>query len=278
MRITDGHIADYKRRGYAVVENFLTREELAGALAGFHQVCPTWEEFQAGRRIEDHRRVFPWCHTGLNFVTTHPEIVAAAERIIGTREIKLACSDINGRYATQQVGEAFHIDHGNNTLGPLMPEDHSNITMAMVLTDVRPGMAPTMVVPWGEPDANAIPMTLPAGSLFFYSTNTTRHSASPFTAPSGFRATLWTIWCRKDHAWEGRGWTYKSQAHHPAMVKAFERYIADATPRQMELIGFPAPGAPLWTRAYIEGMAKRYPGFDTRPYLDALDERTRPAA
>ena len=270
MRITDEHISQYKRRGFAVVEDFLTRAEIREALEGFHQVCPTFEQFRAGARPDEARRIFPSEHTGLNRITTHPELVSAAERIIGTREIKLACSDVNGRYAGQEVGEAFHIDHGNNTLGPIMPEDHSNITLAMVFTDVAPGMAPTLVVPWGEPDSAAVPMTLRAGSLYLYSTNSTRHSASPFTAPTGYRATLWTIWCRKDHAWEGRGWTYKSAGGHKAAALA--RYIADATPRQLELIGFPAPGAPLWTRAYIAGMAARYPGFDTRPYLAALCE------
>jgi hypothetical protein len=274
-RITDAHIAEYKRRGFAVAERFLTPDEVAEALAGYHLVCPTVEQFRAGKRADEGQRIFPWNHRGLNRIATHPELVSAAERIIGTREVKLACSDINGRYAGERVGEQFHIDHGNNTLGPLMPEDHSNITLALVLTDVAPGMSPTLMVPKGEPDSAAVPMTLPAGSAIIYSTNHTRHSASAFTAASGYRATLWTIWCHKDHAWEGRGWTYKSA---PWKDEAFARYIADATPRQMELIGFPPPGAALWTPAYIAGMAARYPGFDTRPYFAALAASATSAA
>jgi hypothetical protein len=270
MRVTDDHIAHYKRHGYAVVERFLAEEEIAEAMAGFHTVFPTWEEFKGGKqRLAREHNIFPWEHRGLNRIATHPELVSAAERIIGSREVKLACSNVLGRYAGDEIHEWFHIDHGGNTLGPILPEDHGNITMALTLNDVQPGMAPTLVVPWGEPDSAAVPMTLPAGSLYIYSTHTTRHTASPFTTPSGLRASLWTIWCHKERVWEGRGWTYKSCPHK---AEAFQRYIADATPRQLELIGFPPPGAPLWTRAYIDGMAARYPGFDTAPYLEALGE------
>jgi hypothetical protein len=276
MRITDDHIEHYRRRGFAVVERFLTSDEVAEAMAGFHTILPTWEEFSAGKpRLDREYNIFPWEHRGLNRIATHPELVSAAERIIGTREIKLACSNVLGRYAGDPIDTWFHVDHGLNTLGPILPEDHGNITMALTLGDVQPGMAPTLVVPWDEPDSAAIPMTLPAGSLYIYSTHSTRHSASPFTAPSGLRASLWTIWCRKDHVWEGRGWTYKSC---PRKVEALQRYIADATPRQLELIGFPPPGAPLWTPAYIQGMATRYPGFDTGPYLEAIGRSRLSAA
>ena len=44
------------------------------------------------------------------------------------------------------------------------------------------------------------------------------------------------------------------------------RFMAEATPRQRELLGFPAPGDGLWTEKFIEGMAKRYKGFDPAPY------------
>jgi len=110
-------------------------------------------------------------------------------------------------------------------------------------------------------------MCLPAGSLYLYSTMSTRHSASPFTKPSGYRATLWTIWCRQDRPWEGRSFTYKSSGGQK--TAALERYIRESTPRQLELIGFPAPGDALWSRDYLAGMVRRYPGFNPEPYLEA---------
>lgn len=269
MRVTEQHIATLRKQGFAVVERFLTADEVARALAGFHRVFgPTFPEYLAGKRADYSQNLFPWDDSGLNQTVLHPELISAAERIIGTRDIRLACSDINGRYATQEVQERFHVDFGNNTLGPELPEDFSNVTLALVLTEVRPGMAPTLMVPWGKPDSAAVPMLLPAGSLYMYSTMTTRHSASPFTAPEGLRATCWTIWSRKDRPWEGRGWTHKSSG--PQKADAYQRLISEATPRQLEMIGFPPPGDPLWTPAYLAGMARRYPGFNTAPYLAAL--------
>src|SRR4051812_45211042 len=137
MRVTDEHIAHYRRRGYAVIERFLTPDELADALDGYHRVFPSWEERRAGREPAREQNLFPWDHRGLKRTATHPELVAAAERIIGTRAIKLACCDINGRYAGDDVSTCFHLDQGNNTLAPILPEDHRNVTLALVLTDVQ---------------------------------------------------------------------------------------------------------------------------------------------
>jgi len=272
MRITDEHIATYKRRGYAVVENFLTVSEVTAALKGFHAVfAPTWEEHLQGKKPDYSQQIFPWDDSGLNAAATHPELIRAAERIIGTRDIRLADSDINVRYAGTMLGDGFHIDVGNNTLGPVLPEDHSNITMAIMLTDVLEGMSPTRMVPWGHHDQESEPITAPKGSLIIYSTMTTRHSATSFTAAQGLRGTLWTIWCRQDRPWEGRSFTYKSAGGQKEA--ALRRYISEATPRQMEMIGFPPAGHPLWNREYIEAMALRYPGFQTAAYYAAIPAR-----
>ena len=59
--------------------------------------------------------------------------------------------------------------------------------------------------------------------------------------------------------------TYKSGAAGEAM----KRFMAEASPRQRELLGFPPPGDALWTPAFIQGMAERYPGFDPGPYEEA---------
>jgi hypothetical protein len=277
-RITDRHLDHYRQHGYAVVERFLTREEVAAAMEGVQAVFPTDQERLAGKKVDESQRVFPWNHRGLNQAALHPELIDAAQRVIGTREIRLSCSDINVRYPGFVQNEGgFHIDFGNNTRGPRRPEDHGNMTFGMVLTDVAPGMAPTLVVPWGKSDAEAIPMTLPAGSVYIYSTHSTRHSASTFTATSGLRATMWTIWCRKDRPWDwGRAFTYKDCGHHKE--PAIRRAIAEASPRQREMLDFPAVDDPLWTEEFVQGMVERYPGFDPEPYHAARRRRERGAA
>ena len=39
------------------------------------------------------------------------------------------------------------------------------------------------------------------------------------------------------------------------------KILSEATPRQLELFGFPKARDPFWTPEYVAGMEKRYPGF-----------------
>jgi hypothetical protein len=268
--ITDHHLALYRRQGFAAVPGFLPPERVARVRAAYHRrFAPTWEEYAAGRRPDPAQGLFPWDESELNQLTLDPAIIDAAERIIGTSAIRLSDCDVNSRYAGEPHGIGFHVDQGNNTLGPVRPEDHGNITFVVLLSDVLPGMSPTRVVPWGRSDDEGVDMALPAGSLFLYSTHTTRHTVTPFTAPAGMRAAMWIMYCRQDRPWDcARPFTYKWCGHHK--VPAIGRAIAESTPRQLEMLGFPPPGDALWSEAFIHGMAERYPGFDVRPYLAAL--------
>ena len=51
-----------------------------------------------------------------------------------------------------------------------------------------------------------------------------------------------------------------------------ERLVANATPEQRSIMGFPKPGHTYWTAQKIEGVTARYGklGFDPKPYIDAL--------
>ncbi len=267
--ITDAHIATYRRQGFATVPGFLPCDQVERVRAAYHrQFAPDWADYVAGKRPDAQQALFPWDDSDMNRLTLHPEIIDAATRIIGTPGVRLSDCDVNARYAGEGHQPWVHVDQGNNTLGPVRPEDHGNITFVVLLVDVLPGMSPTRLFPWGRPDDEAVDMLMPAGSLFFYSTHTTRHTVTPFTAPTGMRAAMWIMYCRQDQPWDcARPFTYKWCGGHKDA--AIRRVIAESTPRQLEMLGFPAPGAPLWTESFIRGMAERYPGFDTAPYLAA---------
>lgn len=51
-----------------------------------------------------------------------------------------------------------------------------------------------------------------------------------------------------------------------------ERLVAEASPLQRALMGFPYPGDASWTAAGVEAVAARFGplGFDATPYRDAL--------
>jgi hypothetical protein len=270
--ITDDHVAHYRRHGYAIVRDFLPAAEVARVRAAYHRVfAPDWDGYVAGKRPDAQQGLFPWDDSALNRLTLHPEIIDGATRIIGTPAIRLSDCDINYRYAGERYDVGVHVDFGNNTLGPVRAEDHGNITFVVLLVDVKPGMAPTRVVPWGRPDDEAVDMTLPAGSLFLYSTHSTRHTVTPFTAPTGMRAAMWIMYCRQDRPWDcARGFTYKWCGGHKEA--AIRRAIAESDPRQLEMLGFPPPGDALWSESFIRGMVERYPGFDPLPYRAALHQ------
>lgn len=266
MHITDEQLARYKKAGFLIVENFLSKEEQEAALDGiFSLFAPPYDRWVANNRENDtaNQGLFPWDHSGLNHVTTHPDLVNAAERILGTREIRLGEGHLGIKYAGQEHNTNFHIDYGNNTLGPLIdPDDFMHLACFYCFDDVTIDTAPIRMVANGHPDEEFVAMVVPGGSVCLYSVFT-RHAASDFIGETGHRPAMWVGFNRKDRPWDGaRTFTYKSGAKGEAM----NRFMAEASPRQRELLGFPPPGDALWTEQYTEGMATRYKGFDPAPY------------
>ncbi len=270
MKLTDRQINLFREQGYVTVENFLTEEERASALDGFfHFFSPAFNDFVANGRTNStpQQAIFPWDHSGLNHINTHPDLIDAAERILGTREIRLCEGALGMKYAGEDYGGfLYHIDYGNNTLGPIPePDDFMHIQCLYLLDDVEPGMGPIMMVPSGKTEKNAVPITVPGGSVCLYSIFTL-HSPSPWTIDKGHRPAMWANFCRKARPWDGgRAFTYKNGAGSESMT----RFMVEASPRQRELLGFPPPGDPLWSDTFLQGMSARYPGFDPEPYQSA---------
>ena len=267
MHITDAQLATYKKQGFLIIENFLTEDEREAALHGFFTLfAPPFDKYESQKRQNNtpKQALFPWDHSGLNHVTVHPDLVDAAKRVFGTREIQLCEGHLGMKYAGEKShGTEFHIDYSNNSLGPIIePDDYMHMDFFYCFDDVERDLAPIRLVPNGRPDEEAVPMIVPGGSVCLYSIFT-RHAASEFTSHRGHRPAMHVCYSRKDRPWDGgRTFTYKSGTSNEAMC----RFMVEATPRQRELLGFPPPGDPLWTKQFIEGMVKRYPGFDPVPY------------
>lgn len=265
MRLTDEHIATYQRDGFVVVENFIPRDEARAALEGFHQYFPT-------TGTQGSWRCFPTAHSGLNQLFMHPTLIDAAERIHGDRDLLLADGMFGVRYAGEDPrtigGGAWHIDYANNTLGPEILDRgqmHLFPTFGIYLTDVGPGDAPIRMARHGESDAQGVDILGPAGTLWIYSLFT-RHTATPFTNPVGYRAVVSTILTPRRRLYDcARLITQKSGAESACLAKV----LTEASPRQLELFGFPPAGDPFWTPAYVAGMERRYPGFRGELYRRA---------
>lgn len=257
MRITDRHIASLKQDGFVVIENFLSSAEAAAALAGFHDYFP--KTGQSGSW-----RTFPTEHTALNHVFMHPDVIDAAERIHEDADLLMADGMFGVRYAGENPdsigGAHWHLDYANNTLGP---EIHDRAEMAkfptfgIYLNDVGPGDAPIRMMRHGQTHADGIDITGPAGTLWIY-TLFTHHTATPFMNPTGYRAVASTILTPRKRIHDvARLITQKSGTSAASLAKI----LSEATPRQLELFGFPKARDPFWTPEYVAGMEKRYPGF-----------------
>ena len=267
MRITDEQIAQLRRDGFLIVPGFLSPSEMQAAREGFFKcyapAYPDWiAQGKPSERLGQH--VFPFENSGLNNACAHPDLIDAAERIIGTRAIRMTEAHLGIKYFSEKHWAAVHIDYGNNTLGP-EPEEGAldHLAVFYCFDDVRPGMAPIMMIPKGQPDSAAIPMIVPAGSICFYGMGT-KHTASDWTGEPGHRPTAWIGFTRLDRPWDAaRTFTYKSGASWSGMKK----FIEEASPRQREIIGFPA--VDQWSEKFLAGMVKRYPGIDPTPYQNA---------
>jgi hypothetical protein len=184
------------------------------------------------------------------------------------------------KYAgTGDFDQGLHLDYQGNTLVvPREDADYRQINMILYYTDVTPELGPTFVVSqektrdlpmWPthrtrkkspELYKHEKPVLAEAGDLLIFGMKTW-HRASDLAAESGARFTHHLVYRAAQHAFQGyHQW---SQFGEKAELAAF---IESATPRQREVIGFPAAGDAYWNVETIQAVSLRYPGMDMTPY------------
>jgi ectoine hydroxylase-related dioxygenase (phytanoyl-CoA dioxygenase family) len=288
VRITDQHTQHLLRHGYAIVPNFLTGPELAAARANVLRYFPTAEELAAtperyGSIVEDpeHLQVeFPFAGDALDDVSTHPDLVAFVERLLGTRDVMLSQAAIWAKYAgTGDFEQGLHLDYQGNTL--VVPRDdgaYRQVNMILYYTDVELDMGPTYVVSqektrhlplWPthrtrkkDPQLykDERPVLATAGTLFVFSMRTW-HRASNIEAAAGVRLSHHLVWRAAEHAFAGYH-LWSRMGENPEL----QRFVERATPRRREVLGFPPPGHPYWNDETLAAVALRYPKMDMSPY------------
>src|SRR4051812_16051674 len=156
MRITEKHIESLTRHGYVIVPNFLSRDELDRARQNFSQYFPSADELASTPQrygfVHDdpeHLQVeFPFAGDALNDISTHPELIAFAQRMLGTDDVLLSQAAIWAKYAgTGDFDQGLHLDYQGNTL--VVPRDDGafrQINMILYYTDVTEDLGPTYVV------------------------------------------------------------------------------------------------------------------------------------
>src|SRR4051812_21168403 len=196
-----------------MLEYFPTSDELAATPQRYGSIFEDPEHLQ----VE-----FPFADDALNHVSTHPEIVAFVERILGTRDILLSQAAIWAKYAsTGDFDQGLHLDYQGNTLVvPRDDGDYRQVNMILYYTDVTPEMGPTYVVSQEETRELPLwpthrprkkneklyederPVLAQAGDLLIFSMRTW-HRASDMTAESGARFSHHFVWRSAAHNFQG---------------------------------------------------------------------------
>ncbi len=294
MRIRPEHIDHLQLHGYAIVEDFLGAEELSAARENLLRYVPTAEELAAtperyGWIFDDPENLqteFPFAGYALNDVTTHPDLIAFVEGLLGTRDVLLSQSALWAKYAgTGNFEQGLHLDYQGNTL--VVPRDDGafrQVNMILYYSDVNESMGPTFIVSqqhtrqfplWpthrprkknAELYRHERPFVGNAGSLLIFGMRSF-HRASDITASSGARFSHHLVYRAAQYPFSGyHQWSRFGEK--PEM----QHFIERATPRQREVVGFPPAGHPYWNRETIEGVAARYRAMDMAPYKNALQD------
>lgn len=298
LGIEQRHYEHYAEHGFAIVDNFLTPEELHGAREEIKEILPGWIEFcddptetvpeWPSPRVRNSYR-FPYRGKWLNHITLHPQLRALAQHFAGGSELYCEQGNLHAKRKGDRsdVDQGMHCDYGNHTLAypPDLPE-YWQTAYLLYYTDVTINHAPTAVCSWKhypeklrvpahytreqrpEIFENEVKVVVPAGGLLVYSMRTF-HRGTPFLAEGG-RIGEFITYSPATWRWLGiDSWSVE------AIRPEFRKWIEKATPQERELFGFPNAMHTYWTEETIEGVSARYPGMDMSPYLRAVESRMK---
>jgi ectoine hydroxylase-related dioxygenase (phytanoyl-CoA dioxygenase family) len=293
VRIDDASLDLVREQGYAVVEGFLSGDELAGARACLWHHYPTPEQYAAdpasharfARSQFAGLRLFPFHGWDLNLLAFHPDLVDAVERYLGSTDLQLYKVELWAKYSGAiDYDQPPHRDFGNHSLVvPRADGVGTQLTTFVLLSDVTEADGPTRVVPLEHtrdipmvPDDTEpgwpfsapmgtfadveVPVVGPAGSLFVYRTDVF-HRGSDFTEPGRSRFALLA-----DYQVRGPTWTGKMAWPNHAQGSDFVEVIERASVRERDLFGFPRPGDAYWNDQTLADVQRRYPRMDLTPY------------
>jgi hypothetical protein len=287
MDLTEAAAA-WRRDGFVVLPGYLAGPELAAAQRDLAVAYPTAEEYHAAPNEGRNRTytgdefggiiAFPFPTVALSRFVVHDKLVALAEAVFATSDIRIYASELWAKYSG---AVSYEQEHHRDYLGhtPLVPAADDlrwrGLEMFIWLSDVPEDHGPTHIVPL--PVTAGVPAlphgylrpqrpefyerersgTGPAGTVVAYSTDTF-HRGTEITAPRSARFSAHASYKHADNHWTGRH-SWGDHSFHPD----WNPFAEQATARQLQLFGFPPPGHPYWTPQTLRDLAIRYPGLDT---------------
>jgi hypothetical protein len=287
VRLADESLEEVRRRGFCLIEGFLTSDELRDAQHALWLHFPKPEDYFldpsrfSGYNTDQFAGVeeFPYRAWELNRLAFHPDLVDAVERYLGTADLHLYKVELWAKYGgAANYEQPLHRDFGSHSLVvPRLDRRYQQLTTFIYLSDVTADDGPTRIVPYDQgEDVPFTPLYLefgalsdkevaavgPAGSLLVYRTDIL-HRGSDLTGVGSSRFSLLADYQVRGTTWGGKmAWPKQ----HP---QRWAKLMPHCTVRQRDLFGFPRPGDPYWNEQTLTDVALRYPGIDLEPYRDA---------
>jgi hypothetical protein len=311
-RLQDEQIAHFERHGWVLVEGLLGADEIDAAYPGLFELYPTPAQFHAGvadPRIAAFRdgaaapanlgaearfrplqfvglKEFPFTDQALNLLALHPAIIAVAEALLKTRDVRLYQAETFAKYTgVTQYDQPFHVDYTNHVMLPPRADGrYRQAQMFLYLTDVTLAHGATRIVsreltadvpliqlafPRARVSADrmerwetaAVSAVGPRGSLLIYGADVV-HRATEMSLDSGGRFFFNLAYRAAGADWVGANpWPRKGIANWTPLVER-------CSVRQLEALGFPPPGHDYWDEATLQGCAERYPALDLAPWRE----------
>jgi ectoine hydroxylase-related dioxygenase (phytanoyl-CoA dioxygenase family) len=275
--------------GWCVLPDVIPADQLAAAQDAVHRYFPTPAEMvelggaQAGQWHTWDARwpEFPFHSSRLNALVLHDRVVDLAEALLGTNHLILYMGLVTGKYANQssEYNQLLHADYPNHSLVvPRHDVGYQQVEFFIYLTDVKTEDGATRFVSWrrtrnipveqhtlnyidyADLYEESSPAIAPAGSVVAYRPDI-YHRSVDHTDLRRYRVMLHVSFRPRDAQWGGSQ-AWQARGFSPELSK----YVQQATPRQLTLMGIPEPGHPFWDESTLDGMQRRYPGLDMSPW------------
>lgn len=295
----------FDRDGFVVMPGYLSPGDLTGALDALADEFPTPDGFHDNTDDERNARFrdefggitnFPFSRAELSLIGVHHRLIDLATVLLGTSDLRVYSIEGWAKYTgAADYDQAHHRDYLNHSLlVPAAEQPPTQVEMFVYLSDVPLELGPPSYVPrrytqdmpalpnwyppvdgardeheprWvsprGRPDLYEVEVRAPGptGTVVAYRIETF-HRGTALRAPRGARYTVHTNFRCADAEWVGRrSWI------DVALTRSWHDFVTTATPRQLQLFGFPPPGHAYWSNETGNGVRQRYPGFNASAWV-----------
>ena len=283
----------WERDGFCVIERAIPPDDLAAAQSVLGRMWPSPAEMEA--EVDDERTrpwrdwdapwpEFPFRSMSVNRLVVHGVVVALARQLLGLDDVRLYLALMTAKFAGQPSGynRLLHTDYPNHSVVvPRRDAGYQHLETFIYLTDVTEATGATRfasrrltaAVPveqhtlnladHGEVYARDVSVVAPAGSIVAYRPDV-YHRSVDIAEPGSSRIMLHVAYKPATAEWVNyQSWSVKG------FSAEWHRFVSQASPAQLTVLGFPPPGHPYWTAETLAGVAGRYPELDMTPWRTA---------